>query len=179
MARTAPRTSAERVTAAVELNATALLRFFSRRVEQPEDAADLLGETLLAVWRRARSIPGDDAGARMWMYGIANNVLANHRRSRVRQFALADKLRSDLAHRVGGGDGQAGGAEADLLEHVRGLIADLDPRERDLVSLVHWEGFSIIEAAKILQLNPSTARTRYSRARARLRDALRESGDVG
>ncbi len=38
--------------------------------------------------------------------------------------------------------------------------------------LIHWDGFTIVEAAEILGLNPSTARSRYAAARELLRDAL-------
>ena len=56
-----------------------------------------------------------------------------------------------------------GGAE------VRKLVLDLPDRYRELVMLVHWDGFSIAEAAQMLGLGQSTARTRYARARDRLR----------
>ena len=41
--------------------------------------------------------------------------------------------------------------------------------------LIHWDGFTIVEAAEILQDQPSTARGRYAAARTALRDALTEA----
>ena len=38
--------------------------------------------------------------------------------------------------------------------------------------LIHWDGLTIIEAAELLGLNASTARSRYAAARASLREAL-------
>jgi RNA polymerase sigma-70 factor (ECF subfamily) len=38
--------------------------------------------------------------------------------------------------------------------------------------LIHWDGFSVVEAAELLGLNPSTARGRYAAARTALREAL-------
>ena len=40
--------------------------------------------------------------------------------------------------------------------------------------LIHWDGFSVAEAAEILGLNASTARGRYAAAREQLRQALAE-----
>ena len=57
---------------------------------------------------------------------------------------------------------------------MRDAVARLPKAQRDLVTLIHWEGFAILEAAQILGLNPSTARSRYSTARASLRAALTE-----
>jgi RNA polymerase sigma-70 factor (ECF subfamily) len=38
--------------------------------------------------------------------------------------------------------------------------------------LIHWDGFSIVEAAEILGLNASTVRGRYAAAREALKSAL-------
>jgi RNA polymerase sigma-70 factor, ECF subfamily len=40
--------------------------------------------------------------------------------------------------------------------------------------LIHWDGFTIVEAAELLGLNASTARSRYAAARQILREALTE-----
>ncbi|MBM7831937.1 putative DNA-binding protein (UPF0251 family) [Agromyces cerinus] len=42
------------------------------------------------------------------------------------------------------------------------------------VRLVLWDGFTVAEAATILGISETTARGRYQRARARLRELLRE-----
>lgn len=51
----------------------------------------------------------------------------------------------------------------------------LDDAHRELVMLIHWDGFTVVEAAELLGLNPSTARGRYSAARQTLRAALAEA----
>src|SRR5690606_16892409 len=67
-----------RVERAVQEHAPALLSYFARRAVQREDAADLLAETLLVLWRRSRSLPDADDEIRPWMFGIARNVLMHH-----------------------------------------------------------------------------------------------------
>ena len=42
--------------------------------------------------------------------------------------------------------------------------------------LIHWDGVTVAQAAELIGLNASTARTRYAAARAALRDALTEAG---
>lgn len=74
-----------------------LLGYFERRVSEREDAADLLAETMLQAWRRAKSQPHEAERQRMWLFTIAANVLANHRRSARRRSALADRLRHYLS----------------------------------------------------------------------------------
>lgn len=149
---------------ALRANADDLLAYFERRVQPRDDAADLLGETMLQAWRREDTAPKEPTEARMWLFGIARNNLANHRRSRRRRLALANRLRDHLP-------AAATPADEDALA-IRDAVARLNPEHRELIMLVHWDGFSITEAATLLDLNPSTARGRYATAKAELRDSL-------
>jgi RNA polymerase sigma-70 factor (ECF subfamily) len=103
----------------------------------------------------------------MWLFTIAAHVLANHRRSARRRTALADRLREHLRTSPSGAD--EGEAHA-----VRDAVLRLPDSQRELVTLVHWDGFNLTEAAEILALNPSTARSRYAAAKAALHVALRD-----
>lgn len=154
-----------------------LLGYFERRVSMRDDAADLLAETMLQAWRRSEAMPAEPDRRRMWLFTIAANVLANYRRSTRRRNALTERLRQHLAPP----------SEPDLAEAnaVRDAVLRLPEAQRELVMLIHWDGFSIVETAEILGLNPSTARSRYSAARNVLRQALTtatpgaESGALG
>ncbi|WP_415127831.1 sigma factor-like helix-turn-helix DNA-binding protein [Microbacterium sp.] len=48
------------------------------------------------------------------------------------------------------------------------IQAQRDPKLAELVTLVHWDGFTIAEAGLLQGVPASTARGRYQRARARL-----------
>jgi RNA polymerase sigma-70 factor (ECF subfamily) len=73
--------------AVYDAHAADLLRFLVRRVEQPEDAADLLSEVFLVWWKRQPDVPSDEA--RLWLYGVARKVLANYGRGNRRRYRLA------------------------------------------------------------------------------------------
>jgi len=51
------------VTAAIEAHATDLLAFLARRITPAHEAADVLSEVFVVVWRRASSLPEDEADA--------------------------------------------------------------------------------------------------------------------
>ena len=142
-----------------------LLAYFERRLTIREDAADLLAETMLQAWRRHDTMPEQAERRRMWLFTVAANVLANHHRSTRRRLALADRLRGHLVTSATEPDH----AEASA---VRDAVLRLHAAQRELVMLIHWDGFSIVDAAEILGLNPSTARSRYSAAREELKQAL-------
>ncbi|GAB3599528.1 RNA polymerase sigma factor [Microbacterium tumbae] len=153
----------EPVTAALEASAADLLAYLSRRVG-PDDAPDLLGETMVVAWRRAREVPADAERARMWLFGIARGTLQNHARGQRRRWALADRIR--------GASSSSAAAPADDGVEVRDAVARLDPELAELVRLVHWERLSLVDAAELLGIPASTARGRYQRARDQLRAAL-------
>ncbi len=142
-----------------------LLAYFERRVVAREDAADLLGELMVQAWRNATSAPSDDEQRRMWLYGVARNVLANHTRSLRRRSALVDRIRGHLVVTGDPPDEAEGSA-------IRDLVSRLPESQRELVTLVHWDGLTIAQAADVLGLNASTARGRYSAAREALRAAV-------
>jgi RNA polymerase sigma-70 factor, ECF subfamily len=145
-----------------------LLAYFGRRLGDAEDAADALGETLLVLWRKRRSLPADPERARQYAFGIARHVLAAARRGRMRRRALADRIAEELA--VAWSE-----APPPVDEGLREALAELPERDRELVLLVAWEGFGVAEAGTVLGLKPDAARQRWSRTRARLRDRLTAS----
>ena len=140
-----------------------LLAYFVRRVASPEDAADLYGEVMLTAWKKIDKMPDSSERQRMWLFVIAANTLSNYRRTTSRRLELTERLRRHLATTLPGPDDAYA---------VRDAVLRLHRAQRELVMLIHWDGFTIVEAAEILGLNPSTARSRYAAARSLLREAL-------
>jgi len=162
-------TAEHRARAALRAFSADLLRYFERRVPSQEDAADLLSETMLQVWRRYEACPSEAEDQRRWLYQVAANVLSNHRRASRRRSALVTKLRSVIQTDT----------EADATESVavRELVESLPADQRELIRLVHWDGLSLADAAAVLGINASTARSRYAAARGKLRQVLYEHAD--
>jgi RNA polymerase sigma-70 factor (ECF subfamily) len=158
-------TSVDRATARAALRDASndLLAYFVRRVASPEDAADLYGEVMLTAWKKVDKMPGSTERQRMWLFVIAANILSNYRRTRSRRLELTERLRRHVATTVPGPEES---------HAVRDAVLRLHQAQRELVMLIHWDGFTIVEAAEILGLNPSTARSRYAAARDLLRNAL-------
>ncbi|WP_067829975.1 RNA polymerase sigma factor [Actinomadura kijaniata] len=169
-----PDLLAHRFEHAYRAHSAAVLGYLVRRTEPPEDAADLMAEVFTVAWRRVADMPPGDE-ARLWLYGVARNVLSNHRRSRIRRHRLADRLREHLSRspRVHHDD-----ARHDGTDHVRAALATLPERDREVIALTAWEGMTAAEIAVVLDLDPGTVRSRLSRARARLRAALADQDRI-
>jgi len=148
-------------------NFAPLLAYALRRVEQHADAADIVAETFLVAWRRCHELPADDE-ARLWLYGVARRVLANHRRGGLRRERLGERLRQRITAAVAADPGD----EVTERLAVQAALARLGELDREVLTLTIWEGLQPREVATVLRVSPDAVRTRLSRARARLRDLV-------
>lgn len=154
----------------------AVLAFALRRVERPEDAADVVADTMLVAWRRLEVVPPGDEG-RLWLYGVARRVLANQRRGDQRRERLGERLRAHLQ----GVDPDHAGAVA-VGQDMRAALLGLPAGDREILQLTSWEGLGPDEIAMVLGVSAGSVRTRLYRARLRLRqrlDGARQTAGAG
>lgn len=156
-----------------ESEARGVLGYALRRVEDREDAADVVAETFGVAWRRIGDVPPAPE-SRLWLYGVARRILANQRRGEVRRRRLSDRLREEL--RVTGA-GDASSADERVLA-VGEALAALPEQDREVLLLANWEGLTPAEIATVIGVPGATARTRLHRARGRLRAELERMGHV-
>jgi RNA polymerase sigma-70 factor (ECF subfamily) len=137
-----------------------------RRVRHPEDAAEAIAETFATLWRRFDRCPQGDE-LRPWLFGVARRVIANQRRGQRRRSALGERLVANLdqgaLETIGVPEGTGALARA---------FASLSDSDRELLTLVAWEGLTRDELAAALGASRAVVRLRLHRARKRLRDAL-------
>jgi RNA polymerase sigma factor (sigma-70 family) len=141
----------------------AILAYSLRRVEDREDAADVVSETFLIAWRRLAEVPAG-AEARLWLYAVARRTIANLHRSERRRTRLGGRLAESLRTELATQPAPSGEAAA-----VLRAMAGLSDEDRELLLLVAWEGLSPGEAAKVLAISSLAVRSRLHRARRRLR----------
>jgi RNA polymerase sigma-70 factor (ECF subfamily) len=151
-------------------NHAPILGYALRRTASPDDAADVLAETFLAAWRRLDELPSGDDG-RLWLYGVARRVLANHYRGERRRSALADRLRAELAESYVPPEFDGEPAR------IAAALRRLPERQRELLALNAWEGLDYGEIAVVLGCSRNAVRIRLHRARASLAAELAASAD--
>jgi RNA polymerase sigma-70 factor (ECF subfamily) len=160
------RTSASTVFEAhVQANEKDLLRYFQRRLVNGADAAEAFGELLLLTWKLRRRIPSEPTEARMWLFATAHNVLRDSRRTLARRSAAVHRLADDMRTLTPP-------SWNDTAIEVRDALDRLSDEDAELVKLIYWDGLASHEAAAVLGIKPSTARSRLSRARQQLKNAL-------
>lgn len=145
----------------------ALLGYALRRTASTADAADAVAETMLVAWRRLPDLP-PEPDTRLWLYGIARNVIANGNRSNRRRSRLAEKLVSQLAETHLDSDA----FDAAPSGRVRDALSRLTPIQREIILLTATEGLTPADIATVLDLNPNTVRTHLRRGRLKMQRSL-------
>jgi RNA polymerase sigma-70 factor, ECF subfamily len=147
-----------------------LLAYIVRRSPSAEDAADVLAETYLVAWRKLHAIPTDER-ARLWLFGVARNLLlkgAGRRRSgHVLVERLAGELRRAHAPHTPVEDARSAA--------LRAALEALPEGQREVVMLTAWEGLTPKQIAAVTGTPVNVVRVRLHRARMRLRRDLTTS----
>lgn len=151
-------------------HATVLHRYLVRRLG-PDEADGVVGEIFRIAFEKRATYDLDRPTARPWLYGIATNLVAKHRRGEARRIHAMARLAVqrlpplDLADRV-----------SDVVDaseqwlRVADAVTALPEPERDALVLHVWESLSYEEVADALGVPVGTVRSRLHRARGRLRE---------
>ncbi|MFD1939440.1 RNA polymerase sigma factor [Nonomuraea mangrovi] len=146
-------------------------RYLAARLGR-EHAEDLVADTFLIAFNSRRSFDPARGTVRPWLYGIATNVVARHRRTEGRRLNALSKVTAESAVE-GHEDGLTSrlAAEASRPELLRGLKG-LSRADRDVVFLLVFGGLDYNEIAAALDIPSGTVGSRLNRARNKLREAL-------
>ena len=133
---------------------------------------DVAAETFLIAFRRRESFDPGRGTVRAWLYGIATNLIREHRRAEERGYRAHARVAAEPAY-----SGDLDRADARVTaeaarDHLVAALADLAPPDRDVVLLVVWGELSHDEVASALDIPVGTVGSRLHRARKRLRAAL-------
>ena len=137
------------------------LQRYLRRRATPDDAADVLSDVLLTVWRRLDDVPADLPLP--WCYGIARRSLANQRRGAQRHLRLVERMTNEAS--------TSPSHETD--DHVlEAALAEISESDQELLRLWAWEQLEPREIALVLQTTPNAVSLRLTRAKAKLESKL-------
>lgn len=143
--------------------APAIYRLAYARTGSRADAEDIMQEVFVRLLRAGPDF-ADRAHARAWLLRVAANCANDWFRApwRRREGPLSESLPAP-EHESGG-----------VVEAVLALPA----KYRTAVHLYYYEELSVAEIAKITGKSESAVKSRLFRARAMLREALKEDDDV-
>lgn len=140
--------------------------FLVSRLGNEADADDVLQNGLLKAMRSAGDLD-DTEKLTAWFYRLLRNALIDHVRSRSASVRRDEAWMKD----VGSGDADA---EKSACACFAGLLADLKPRDAELLRRVELNNEAVTEVARALGLSSGAASVALHRARATLRRKLED-----
>ena len=150
-----------------------------RLMDDPADAADVVQEVFLKVFRNVHAFRGDSS-LKTWIYRISCNEAYNHRRwfSRHKRREIGLEMEEEgtpnfndvLPDRSRSAFDVA--SDHELHHLVEDALTDLSPQFRAAVVLRDIEDMSYEEIAEVLQISLGTVKSRILRGREALRKAL-------
>ena len=157
------------------------------------DADDVLQHAYLDADRRLEHFKGDtETDVFVWLRLVLLQTLTDlyraHLGAEMRDAgrevpfdAPADATSVSLArHLIAEITSPSGAAvRAETEEDLRRVIAEMDPIDREIIALRHFEELGNSETAEVLGIQPKAASIRYVRALARLKTILTSAADNG
>lgn len=151
----------------------------SRLMDDPADAADVVQEVFLKVFRNVVGFRGESS-LKTWIYRIAVNEARNHRRwfsrHRRQEIGLDAQPGETRGYQDWIPDTGPSPFETALDHETRALIEDalgkLNPKFRAALVLREIEGMSYEEISQILDISLGTVKSRILRGRDALRKHL-------
>ena len=146
-------------------------RFILRRCPRPADAVDIAQEAFLRAWSQAGQFRGDSKFS-TWVIGIARNLLREHGASEAHRGPPVDWVGEDERAGSRTDEPATRAASHALMAALQAAIEGLPDELRETFVMNAIEGLEYEEVGQLLELPIGTVKSRISRSRDRLREAL-------
>ncbi|MCS5732304.1 RNA polymerase sigma factor [Herbiconiux daphne] len=153
-----------------DLHKDRIFRHAFRLLADRSDAEDVLGTVFLELWRRRDDVRVSDGSILPWLLVTTTNTAMNLQRATRRYRHLLSRIPHEPPELSA--EEKAFLRSSEIDPDLKNAIHSLNPTDQGLLTLVVIEDYTITDAAAVLCLRVSTARTRFSRLKAKLRANL-------
>jgi RNA polymerase sigma-70 factor (ECF subfamily) len=153
-----------------------IFAYFRRLCGNSHDAEDLIQQTFLKVWSSLDGFAGRSKFS-TWLYRIAHNTFLDwQRKNAVSSQSRPDQWWQECIDKNHGPFVNA--AEHQLAQRIYEMVDQFDEDKKHVVHLHYYQGLSIRETAKVLNIATSTVKYRLREVFKALRAKLgvRETG---
>ncbi len=146
---------------AVDKFSDKLYGFLLKLARNQEDAEDILQETFLKLWQKRKDVPAEKA--KTFLYTVAYHKFIDLTR---RQKKFSDEeINPNLF-------GTYSFAQPDLKDIIEAALNRLPEKQRTVVMLRDYEGYSYKEIAQITGLNEGQVKVYIFRARKKIKEFI-------
>ncbi|MBL8816511.1 MAG: RNA polymerase sigma factor [Planctomyces sp.] len=153
----------------IQAEISAIMAFAVRLTGNVHDAEDLAQECILKAVRSVNTFRGDSS-VRTWLFRILLNAFkTSQTRQPKRTVELSVEEPVDTRSTVS--EGQL--SKDEIRTHIAAIVSELPPRQREVIVLVHYEGYSATAAADLLETTIQNVYSTLNVARGTLKQKLK------
>lgn len=142
----------------VEEEKDLMFRLAYNILQNTTDSEDVVAESVLKAWEKRDSLR-NPAKLRNWMIRITVNTAKN---------MISKRNRMKLVENIQ----DYGEGESENKEDIWVLVRELKEKEKTVILLYYYRGFSVKEIADILHVPEGTVKSRLSKARKNLKKMM-------
>ena len=161
----------ERFAVLFDRHAPHIHRYLARRADR-QVADDLVAETFLAAFAKRDRYDLSHADARPWLYGIATNLVGQHRRDQARQYRISQAAAAGLRFPVTPTGSLPMSPPRRRARCWMRRWPRLRAGDRDVLLLIAYEQLTYQEVSRALGIPVGTVQSRLHRARIKVRQVL-------
>ncbi len=149
-------------------------RYALFKLKDKDEALDIVGDTYAKLIQQKEKLVNIQ-NMRLWLIGIARNIIYHKFRDLARQADIPDEGFDSLADESQNVERES--LSAELIALVGDLLGRLDELSKEVVILRIWEELKFEEIASMIGEKASTVKLRYYRSLEKLRQAAAENGE--
>ena len=141
-----------------------------RLLHNREDAEEVAQEAISKVWHKAHAFDPARSAFGTWFYRIVTNAALDRLRRRKPSSENLDDYAERLSDTAPTGEDLL--MRADTSRHIRQALSALPPTQQMALTLVYYEDFSQVEAARIMNITTSALEALLFRGKKGLKQRL-------
>lgn len=138
------------------------------KITDPHEAEDVVSSVFLRVYARLDSYDPSRASMSTWIYRITHNAVVDYYRNRKIHIEYADYMEGEIDELVAGEDD-----EEALLEQLADALELLKEKERDLIVLHYYKGYTLKRIADMMGMSYINAKVMHAKALNHLREHMK------
>lgn len=143
------------------------IRSYCLRRLPADTAADAASEIFTVAWRKLEKVPmGSEA--RLWLFTVARNVVANRHRSKVRAVRLRSRVEQEAEPMSVGSSVESVVVRHSEYQAALDAMDRLKPVDQELLRLKVWEELTHAEIGEVLGISAHAVDMRFQRATRKL-----------
>jgi len=139
--------------------------YIREKVKNHHDAEDLVSLVFEKVYGKLHTFDENKASLSTWIYTIARNTVVDYYRTHRLHMGYDDAI---------GIDSVASHNSGDILEELADALTALKERERDLIILHYYSGYTLKEVAQRMGMSYINAKVIHKKALSALKNYFQE-----